>query len=262
MHSCSFPIHLTLSPANTAGCWFSRRCTRSTAAFDIALEQMKEVGWETLVLSFGSGFRYEMQPDDPCEPNRCSHLPLPTSAGPGVPAVACHPPPAAAMAVGSSVFHPCGVDIQTLKTNVAKATAMGIECGGYDLTVLDRGHEGYGGNVGDQWDRVAADGSFSADACYASGWRDKLETMLYHVTDTGESGSHSRLRCRAHAPTLPGSHAIGILLASVSSLPPFHPLVFPRIYLLPSRLYFPLPTFCLPPLHAIFHEVGVRFASL
>ena len=33
--------------------------------------------------------------------------------------------------------------IQTLKTNVAKASAMGIECGGYDLTVLDRGHNGY-----------------------------------------------------------------------------------------------------------------------
>ena len=57
------------------------------------------MGWETLVLSFGSGFRYEMTPNDPY--------------------------------------------IQTLKTNVAKASAMGIECGGYDLTVLDRGHNGY-----------------------------------------------------------------------------------------------------------------------
>ena len=57
------------------------------------------MGWETLVLSFGSGFRYEMTPDDPY--------------------------------------------IQTVKTNVAKASAMGIECGGYDLTVLDRGHNGY-----------------------------------------------------------------------------------------------------------------------
>jgi hypothetical protein len=37
----------------------------TTAAFDTALEQMQEVGWETLVLSFGSGFRYEMQADDP-----------------------------------------------------------------------------------------------------------------------------------------------------------------------------------------------------
>lgn len=47
---------------------------------------MKEVGWETLVLSFGSGFRYEMKPDDPY--------------------------------------------IATLKANVMKATAMGIEVGG------------------------------------------------------------------------------------------------------------------------------------
>jgi hypothetical protein len=37
----------------------------TTAAFDTALEQMHEVGWETLVLSFGSGFRYEMAPGDP-----------------------------------------------------------------------------------------------------------------------------------------------------------------------------------------------------
>ena len=37
----------------------------TTAAFETALEQMKEVGWETLVLSFGSGFRYEMQANDP-----------------------------------------------------------------------------------------------------------------------------------------------------------------------------------------------------
>ena len=49
---------------------------------------------------------------------------------------------------------------------------MGIEVGGYDLTVLDRGHKGYGGNVGDQWDRVdPKTHELSADACYASGWR-------------------------------------------------------------------------------------------
>ena len=89
-----------------------------------------------------------------------------------------------------------------------------------DLTVLDRGHKGYGGDVGSQWDRVdpttkaltgailhvrssvklhstvpeirvsrrllilfACTGATPADACYASGWRDKLESMLYGVTD-------------------------------------------------------------------------------
>jgi hypothetical protein len=62
----------------------------TTAAFDTALEQMQEVGWETLVLSFGSGFRYEMESDDPY--------------------------------------------IQTLKTNVKKATSMGIEVGGCKQT--------------------------------------------------------------------------------------------------------------------------------
>ena len=105
----------------------------TTAAFELALEQMHEVGWESLVLSFGSGFRYEMKPDDPY--------------------------------------------IRTLKANVAKATALGIEVGGYDLTVLDRGHHGYGGDVGAQWDRVD-NGTLKADACYASGWRDKLEVPM------------------------------------------------------------------------------------
>jgi hypothetical protein len=116
--------------------------TNSTdAAFDIALEQMAEVGFETLVLSFGSGFDYEMQPNDP--------------------------------------------RIQALKANVEKATKLGIEAGGYDLTVLDRGHKGYGGDVGAQWDRVdPKTHALTADACYASGWRDKLEQMLYGVTRT------------------------------------------------------------------------------
>ena len=41
----------------------------------------------------------------------------------------------------------------------------------YDLIDLERGHGGYGGNVGDQWDAVSAtDSSFTKDACFASGW--------------------------------------------------------------------------------------------
>jgi hypothetical protein len=73
--------------------------------------------------------------------------------------------------------------IATLKGMVAKATTVGIEVGGYDLTVLDRGHGGYGGNVGDEWDRVDnTTEKLTLDACYASGWRDKLEAMLFGVT--------------------------------------------------------------------------------
>ena len=99
---------------------------------------MSKVGFEALVLSFGSGFKFELSPDDP--------------------------------------------RVAALASQVAKASALGIEVGGYDLTVLDRGHGGYGGNVGDQWDRVDEAGNLAADACYASGWRDKLEAMLYGVT--------------------------------------------------------------------------------
>lgn len=41
----------------------------------------------------------------------------------------------------------------------------------YDLIDLERGHGGYGGNVGDQWCAVnPTDGSFTKDACFASGW--------------------------------------------------------------------------------------------
>lgn len=106
--------------------------------FDAAIEQISKVGFEALVLSFGSGFNFELSPDDP--------------------------------------------RVASLAGRVAKASALGIEVGGYDLTVLDRGHGGYGGNVGDQWDRVDEAGNLTADACYASGWRDKLEAMLYGVT--------------------------------------------------------------------------------
>ncbi len=41
----------------------------------------------------------------------------------------------------------------------------------YDLIDLDRGHGGYGGNVGDEWDAVSpTTGKLTADACFASGW--------------------------------------------------------------------------------------------
>jgi hypothetical protein len=57
-----------------------------------------------------------------------------------------------------------------VKGQINYAKSKGIEVGGYDLICLDRGNGGYGGNVGDQWDRVLDDGSLGADACFASGW--------------------------------------------------------------------------------------------
>jgi hypothetical protein len=68
------------------------------------------------------------------------------------------------------------------------AKSKGIEVGGYDLICLDRGNGGYGGNVGDQWDRVLDDGSLGADACFASGWVDKLNSYAYgFINETGLS---------------------------------------------------------------------------
>ena len=41
----------------------------------------------------------------------------------------------------------------------------------YDLICLERGHGGYGGNVGDMWDTVdPSTNQLKADACFASGW--------------------------------------------------------------------------------------------
>ena len=75
-----------------------------------------------------------------------------------------------------------------VKQQVAYAQSKGIEVGGYDLICLDRGHGGYGGNVGDQWDAVAGDGSLTQDACFASGWVDKLNDFAYgFINETGLS---------------------------------------------------------------------------
>ena len=57
-----------------------------------------------------------------------------------------------------------------IKAQVDYARSKSIEVGGYDLICLDRGHNGYGGNVGDEWVTVDIDGSLKADACFASGW--------------------------------------------------------------------------------------------
>ena len=52
-----------------------------------------------------------------------------------------------------------------IKSDIAYANSKNIEVGGYDLICLDRGHGGYGGNVGDQFATVLADGSYGLDAC-------------------------------------------------------------------------------------------------
>ena len=75
-----------------------------------------------------------------------------------------------------------------VKAQIDYARSKGIEVGGYDLICLDRGNGGYGGNVGDQWDRVLDDGSLGADACFASGWVDKLNAYAYgFINETGLS---------------------------------------------------------------------------
>ena len=80
--------------------------------------------------------------------------------------------------------------LATIKEQVAYAHSKGIaDVGGYDLICQDRGHGGYGGDVGAQWDTVGADGSLLANACFASGWADKLSALIYDfVNATGLSG--------------------------------------------------------------------------
>jgi len=51
----------------------------------------------------------------------------------------------------------------------------------YDLIDLERGHGGYGGNVGDQWDVVNPDnGQLTTNACFASGWYELPITVYIH----------------------------------------------------------------------------------
>eukprot|EP00947_MAST-08B_sp_MAST-8B-sp1_P002305 g2305.t1 len=75
-----------------------------------------------------------------------------------------------------------------IKGQVEYARNKGIEVGGYDLICLDRGHGGYGGNVGDEWVTVAPDGTLKEDACFASGWYDKLHSLIDNfINETGLS---------------------------------------------------------------------------
>ena len=75
-----------------------------------------------------------------------------------------------------------------VKTQIDYAHSQGIEVGGYDLICLQRGQGGYGGNVGLQWDTVEAGGGYGEDACFASGWVDKLNDFAYgFINKTGLS---------------------------------------------------------------------------
>jgi len=78
--------------------------------------------------------------------------------------------------------------LATVKAQIDYAKKKGIEVGGYDLICLQRGSGGYGGNVGDEWDAVETDGSLGEDACFASGWVEKLNNFAYgFINDTGLS---------------------------------------------------------------------------
>jgi len=78
--------------------------------------------------------------------------------------------------------------IANISKQVRYAREHGIEVGGYDLICLDRGHNGYGGNVGDEWVAVDVDGSLKFDACFASGWVDKLKGLVSNfINSTGLS---------------------------------------------------------------------------
>jgi len=94
--------------------------------------------------------------------------------------------------------------LQQIADDVTYAQSKGLEVGGYDLICLDRGHGGYGGNVGDKWDRIdPRSGKLAADACYASGWVDKLETLILNFINKTRlsmletDGPYSGLPCAA-----------------------------------------------------------------
>ena len=57
--------------------------------------------------------------------------------------------------------------LNRFKSDIALRKFQNIEVGGYDLICLDRGHGGYGGNVGDHETTILADGSYGLDMTYS-----------------------------------------------------------------------------------------------
>lgn len=69
--------------------------------------------------------------------------------------------------------------VSSIREQVSYGRTRGMEVGGYDLTVLERGHGGYGGDVGEDWDVISpSTGLLGKDACLASGWYDQLKEYL------------------------------------------------------------------------------------
>ena len=58
--------------------------------------------------------------------------------------------------------------LKTIKEQISYAHSKGIEVGGYDLICLDRGNPG--AQYGEHWECEGDEG----EACFASGWYDKL----------------------------------------------------------------------------------------
>jgi hypothetical protein len=78
-------------------------------------------------------------------------------------------------------------NVAAIGAQIDYAHSKGIEVGGYDLICLQRGQGGYGGNVGVEWDTVTPTGGLGEDACFASGWVDKLTNMTYTFLNRGLS---------------------------------------------------------------------------
>ena len=72
--------------------------------------------------------------------------------------------------------------LKTIKDQIAYANSKGIEVGGYDLICLDRGNPG--AQYGEHWECEGDEG----EACFASGWYDKLSFLVHNfINETGLS---------------------------------------------------------------------------
>ena len=113
--------------------------TDDLTSFKRVVDEMVDVGFDMLVMSFGSPFNLE---------NTTSEY------------------------------------LNEVAEKVAYANSFGIEVGGYDLIVRDRGPAGYGGNAGNDVAVVTADGeTLGEDACFASQWVDRLEADVVTFLD-------------------------------------------------------------------------------
>ena len=144
------------------------RAHRITRACACGPGQMADVGFEMIIFSFGSGFNLETA-DARYLATIKRQVSAYTRARISAHALIMDAPRASCL-------------------QVDYARSKGVEVGGYDLICLDRGHGGYGGNVGDEWVAVGVDGSLKADACFASGWYDKLHGLVTNfIRQTGIS---------------------------------------------------------------------------